>query len=75
MGSARGAHDELYERVFGKYAAEIIEEKAKDVSLAKRYRRTKGIGDIAKHYKAEYERMMQLRAEGATGRLEFVGYL
>lgn len=75
MGSARGSHDELYERIFGKAAAEIVEEKAKDATLAKQYRRTKGIGEIAEHYKAEYERMMALRAEGVTGRLEFVSYL
>lgn len=74
MGSARGAHDRLYNNVFGSFAAEIVEEKSQDVSLMKFYRRTKGVGDIVQHYKDEYERMMDLRAEGVTGRLEFAAW-
>lgn len=75
MGSARRAHDELHERVFGKAAAEIVDEKSKDVCLMKAYKRTKGIGHVAEHFKNEYERMMSIRAEGVTGRLEFSGWL
>jgi hypothetical protein len=38
-------------------------ERRNDSSLGKAYRRTKGKGAIAKHYRAEYERMQK---EGAT---------
>ena len=31
--------------------------------------------EVAKHYKAEYERMLEKRNDGETGRLEFEDYL
>ena len=30
--------------------------------------------EMAKHYKSEFERMQKLRAQGETGRIEFVGW-
>jgi len=66
--------DRLYIEIFGSFALEILKEKLADLSLAKAMKRTKGRGLIAHHYKEEYERMMQERAAGVVGRLEFVGY-
>ena len=51
---------------------EILIEKSNNLMLGKLARRE--VKEIAKHYKAEYERMMSIRAEGVTGRIEFEGY-
>ena len=52
---------------------DILIEKSNNLMLGKQARHE--VKEIAKHYKAEYERMMSIRAEGVTGRLEFEGYL
>lgn len=54
---------------------EILRELANDIMRGKEYRRTKGKGQIAAHYKKEYEAMKAQRAEGVRGRIEFVGWL
>ena len=74
VGSSPKTHNLLHAEIFGNWAAAIVEEKAQNLELAKAMKRTKGKGEIAKHYKAEYERMMQERAAGVRGRLEFVGF-
>jgi len=66
--------DEFHAEIFGEYAKGIIKELAFNISHMKAMKRTGGKGAIAKHYKEEYERMMNERAAGVTGRLEFVGY-
>jgi len=74
VGARPGLHSGLHAEIFGKYAADIVKEKSQDLMLAKEIRRTKGKGEIAKHFKTEYERMMDLRAQGVGGRIEFIGY-
>jgi hypothetical protein len=64
----------IYVEIFGPYALDILDEKLEDLALAKSVFRTKGRGLIAAHFKAEYERMMNERAAGVVGRLEFIGY-
>ena len=54
---------------------QLLLERMDDIQLAKEYRRSKGKGVIAKHYREEYARMKQLRAEGVTGRIEFEEWL
>lgn len=54
---------------------EILRELANDLMRGKEHRRTKGIGQIAKHYQNEFETMQMLRSQGVTGRIEFVGWL
>ena len=66
--------ERVYKEIFGEYALDILMEKRDDLALAKIMFRTKGRGLCAAHYKAEYERMMEVRASGARGRLEFIGY-
>ena len=73
VGSRR-LHDDLYVKIFGESAQDIINEKRNNITLYKEMKRTKGRGEIAKHYKSEYERMMGIRAEGVTGRIDFIGY-
>lgn len=52
---------------------DVLIEKSNNLMLGKQARQEQK--EIAKHYKSEYERMMSIRAEGVTGRLEFTGYL
>jgi hypothetical protein len=54
---------------------ELLRERRDDVQLAKMYRKTKGKGEIAKHYRDELKRIQGLRAEGVTGRIEFEEWL
>lgn len=67
-----GNDREFYLKIHGVTAEEIVIEHHNDIMRGKEYKRTKGKGEIAKHYKSEYERMMGLRAEGVTGRIDFV---
>ncbi|NIT58410.1 MAG: hypothetical protein GWN00_19940 [Aliifodinibius sp.] len=53
---------------------DILFEKMNDTGLGKDARKTKGKGDIAKHYRNEFKRMSELRSKGVLGRIEFVGY-
>lgn len=53
----------------------VLMEKKNDISLGREIRRTKGKGEIAKHYRQEYEKMRQKRSEGVTGRIEFIGWI
>ena len=67
--------DNLHVRVFGSYARDIVREKAQDITIGKTAKRTKGKGEIARHYKSEYERMLEIRAGGVRGRLEFKAFI
>lgn len=66
--------ERVYIEIFGQAAFEILKEKDGDIELGKIVRRTHGVGEIAKHYEDEYNRMMSIRAMGVTGRIDFVGY-
>jgi hypothetical protein len=74
MGSFRFEHDKLHASIHGEFSQEIIKEKAQNIPLYKAMKQTKGKGLISAHFKAEYERMMNERAAGVVGRLEFIGY-
>lgn len=68
--------EELYLNVFGSLTLEVWREKCRrNATVGKEYKRTQGKGEIAKHYKAEYERMLSLRSNGVTGRIEFTGWI
>jgi hypothetical protein len=59
-----------YERLNGRYAGVLA--RSKDISIAKRAHRA--VGEIAAHYKAEYERMTGLRESAplwGAARIEF----
>jgi len=51
---------------------DLLIEKSNDIDRGRLARRSKKA--IAVYYKSEYERMLSVRAEGITGRLEFVGW-
>ena len=56
----------------GEGALEILIEKRNDINAAKMIK--KNLKDVAKHYKAEYERLKEERMKGEKGRLEIMSY-
>lgn len=53
----------------------MLIELKNNIDRAKQVRKTKGVGDIAKHFRNELARMKELRSKGETGRIEFVGWV
>lgn len=51
---------------------DILIEKSNDIMLGKQARQQKQ--EIARHYKAQYELMRELRNNGKLGRIDFQGY-
>ncbi len=70
-----GGTQERREEVLTDQEIDILYEKKRDTNLGKEYRKTKGVGLIAKHYREEFNRMQELRDQGETGRIEFIGYI
>ena len=54
---------------------ERLWDKMYDTGLGKMFRKTKGKGPIAKHYREELKRMQGQRADGEIGRIEFECFL
>jgi hypothetical protein len=50
----------------GQGAYDLLVERMNDLDFGRMYRRTKGKGDIAAHYRAEFERMKREREDGET---------
>lgn len=73
--SLDGGTEQRRKEVLTDNEQEILWEKMADVFLAKESRKTKGKGEIAKHYRDELKRMQLLRGEGNMDRIEFIGYL
>ena len=55
----------------GEGAVEILKERVNDLSIKYSKNEKK---EIAKHYKAEFEKMREQRKNGKIERLEFIGY-
>jgi len=70
-----GGTEERMRTQLSDYEYALLLERKEDIPLAKMYRKTKGKGDIAKHFRQELARMVELRELGMTGRIEFEGYL
>ena len=58
----------------GETRYDIVREKQHNTSIDRTYRRDNKAKLVSKHYKAEFDRMESLRADGETGRINFVGY-
>ena len=56
----------------GEGMIDVLREKREDIGLAKSIK--KNLKDVAKHYKAEYERLKSKRLEGEMGELEVFEY-
>ena len=72
LGSNPHEFTDWVKNKLGLQTYETLVELSNDLMLGKQNRREKK--EIAAHYKAEYERIMKLRSEGETGRIEVVGY-
>jgi hypothetical protein len=70
-----GGTEERRNEVMTNGEQELLFEKKRDVSLAKTYRRTKGKGEIAKHYRDQLKEIENKRAEGQTGYIGFVAWI
>jgi len=55
--SHHGGTEERRNEVMDRDIQDLLYEKISDVGLAKEYRRTKGKGPVAKHYRDEYQKM------------------
>jgi Zn finger protein HypA/HybF involved in hydrogenase expression len=72
--SHEGGTQQRREAVLTDIEQEILFEKMRDRDLGRMARKTKGKGEIAKHYRMELKRMQELRDQGEAGRIEFIGY-
>jgi hypothetical protein len=70
-----GGTQERRQSVLTEWEQDVLFERKADTGLGKMYRKTKGVGEIAKHYRDELKRMRELREAGETGRIEFESYL
>lgn len=69
-----GGTQERREQVLNKSQIELLFELKNDGMRGRAYRKTKGKGDVAKHYRNEFARMRRLRELGERGVIEFVGW-
>ena len=70
-----GGTEERMREVMTEHEIDLLREKKHDTGLGKLYRKTKGKGEIAKHFRDELARMEAMRDHGDTGRIEFEGWL
>lgn len=70
-----GGTEKRRKEVLTEQQQDLLYNLLEDRELGKAYRKTKGKGDIAKHYRNELKRMQELRAQGETGRIEFIGWI
>ena len=70
-----GGTEERRNEVMTEEEQELLFEKKRDAQLGKEYRRTKGKGAVAKHYREQLEEIERQRAEGNQGKLTFVGWI
>jgi hypothetical protein len=63
-----GGTQERRDQVLTRHQQDILIEKKNDLTLGRIARKTKGKGEIAKHFRDEYEKMVN------TGVREFIGY-
>jgi hypothetical protein len=57
----------------GEGRMEIVNDMRNDINLAKTVK--KNLPDVARHYREELKRILALRADGVTGKIEVESYL
>jgi len=73
--SLEGGTQQRREDVLTKGEQDILFEKMRDIDLAKQYKKTKGKGAIAKHYRDQHKAILEKRELGVTGFIPFVGWI
>ena len=72
LGSNPDDHRQWMVNKVGEGMINILRDKREDIGLAKSIK--KNLKDVAKHYKAEYERLKSLRMAGEKGPLDIIEY-
>ncbi len=72
--SLTGGTQQRRRKVLTDAEQEILFDKMNDRELGRIVRKTKGKGAVAKHYRDELKKMQEKRADGETGRIEFIGW-
>jgi len=72
LGSNPDDHREWMVNKVGEGMIDILRQKREDIGLAKSIK--KNLKDVAKHYKAEYDRLKSLRMAGEKGTLDIIEY-
>ena len=62
-------------QVRSEFEQQLLLDLKNDTNLGKMYRKTKGVGQIAAHYREELRRMQDLKAIGSKGRVDFEAFL
>jgi len=74
LDSRKGTFERFFKEKRGADVYDVVLEISDNIDLAKEIRRTKGEGEIADHFKKEYERMLELRKIGRVGSIAFTGW-
>ena len=72
---AMGGTEERRQAVMTENEQTLLWSLKNDCGLGKEYKRTKGVGEVAKHYREELKRMQSLRDQGETGRIDFAAWI
>jgi hypothetical protein len=74
MDGRKLTFEKWIEKRRGKKTLSYIWSLARDVDLGQKIRDTKGKGEIAEHFQNQYKIMLEKRATGITGWLDFEPY-
>lgn len=70
-----GGTEERRNEVLTREEQDLLYEMINDTDRGREARKTKGKGEIAKHFREEFKRLKAERESGRSGKLEVVGYL
>lgn len=73
--SLTGGTEERRQMVLTDGEQAILWEKKGDQRLAREYKKTKGKGEIAKHYREQLKEIQIKRDTGHVGKIKFVGWI
>jgi len=57
------------------FQLDVLTDLVNDTGLGKEIRKTKGKGEIAKHFREQHKLMLEKRSQGVKGRLEFEDWI
>lgn len=69
-----GGTEERMREVMTDAQIEILREKKEDTSLGRLVRKTKGKGEIARHYRDQLTKIEKARDDGDHGYVDFIGW-
>tara|TARA_B100002052_G_scaffold279881_1_gene287516 strand:+ start:119 stop:301 length:183 start_codon:yes stop_codon:yes gene_type:complete len=57
------------------FQLDVLTDLVNDTKLGREIRKTKGKGEIAKHFRQQHKLMQEKRSQGIKGRLDFEDYI